>query len=140
MAKMASRRVIRRVMVGGVAVLGVVGMTATGAAAAPSNAKTALSGTFSDCSNGASGTFVVNSGKSQAINWAVAHLKFASGGRGIFSTTSRDITFTSGGEVVGTEKVSKRAKRNPVTCSIEVVSGDVIGRGTVTGKMTRNGK
>ncbi len=126
--------------VAGVAVLGVVGMVATGAGAAPSNAKTAISGTFSDCSNGASGTFVVNNGKSQATTWTAAHLTFASGGRGVFSTTARDLTFSSGGQVVGTEQVSKHAKRNAVTCHIEATVGDITLSGTVTGKMTTNGK
>jgi len=110
-------------------------MVAPAAHAAPVKAKTALSGTFSDCTNGASGTFVVNSGKAQATTWNAAHLTFANGGRGIFTTTARNLTITVGGEVVGTEVVSKAAKRNPVTCTITATLGDTTVSGTVTGKM-----
>ena len=119
----------------GAAVVGVVGLMAPVASAAPVKAKTALSGTFTDCSNGTSGTFVVNSGKSQATNWAAAHLTFTGGGKGIFTTTARDLTITSGGQTVGTEKVSKHAKKNPVTCTIHGTVGDFTVDGTVTGKM-----
>src|SRR4029077_7687589 len=92
-------------------------------------------GTFTDCSNGTSGTFVVNSGKSQATNWAAAHLPFTGGGKGIFTPTAIDLTFTSGGQVVGTEQASKHAKKNPVTCTIDATVGDTTLHGTVTGKM-----
>ena len=112
-----------------------VGLAVPAAHAAPVKAKTALSGTFSDCSNGASGTFVVNSGKSQAPNWAVAHLTLATGAKAKFTPTALDITITAGGEVVDTEQRSKPAKKNPVTCSISATTGDFTLAGTVTGKM-----
>jgi hypothetical protein len=124
----------------GAAALFLVGMVAPGAGAAPVKAKSAFSGTFSDCSNGASGTFVVNSGRSEAPNWSVAHLTLASGQRGIFSATSLDLTFTVDGQVVGTDVRSKHAKRGAVTCSIEAVLPDGTLAGTVVGKMTINGK
>ena len=138
-------RAARRVAMGSVAtaavVASVVGTGVAGAGAAPVKPKTAVSGTFSDCSNGRSGTFVVNDGKSNGAAWSAAQLKFADGSRGVFTPTALDLTITVDGQVVGTQVQHKHPKRNSVTCTIAATTPDGASlSGTVIGKMTTNGK
>jgi hypothetical protein len=119
--------------------VGLLGLGVTSAGAAPANAKTALSGTFSACTNGQSGTFVVNSGNSHAAQtWNAAHLTFASGGTGIFVPTAVNLTFTQGGQSQ-TQNVKKGSAKGTVTCTIAASGPGFSLAGTVTGKMVRNG-
>jgi hypothetical protein len=121
-----------------------VGLGATAASASPSNAPTALTGTF-DCGHGVTGTFVVNSGNSSATTWSAAHLAFDSGGTGIFVPASIDFTFSVGGKVVGTEQATKGNAPAPNSCSISATVPGPPGTpvatlsGTVTGKVIHNG-
>lgn len=116
---------------------------ARAASAAPSQAGTAVTGTFG-CTNGEAGTFVTNSGNAGATTWSVAHLTLQSGGRAVFVPASFDFTFTFNGEPVGTEQATKSANAPaPDTCLISatesVPGGSVTLSGTVTGKIVYNG-
>jgi len=100
-----------------------------------------VSGTFSDCSNGKSGTFVVNSGNAKGKAWSAAQLTFADGSHGVFTPTALDLTISVNGQVVGTQVQSKHPKRNSVTCTIAATTPDGASlAGTVTGKIVSNGK
>jgi hypothetical protein len=129
-----------RILVGSVVLsAATMGVGATVAGASPSNAPTALSGSFFGCSNGASGTFVINSGKAAApTTWTAAHLTFASGERGIFISTALDLTFTFDGQSFS-DHFTKGSAPGSVTCSIFAEMGDATLSGTVTGTVVLNG-
>jgi hypothetical protein len=102
-------------------------------------APTALTDSFFNCSNGASGTFVINSGKAAApTTWTSAHLTFTSGARGIFIPTALDLTFSFDGQTF-TDHFTKGSAPASVTCSIfaqmdgATLSGSVSGRTVITG-------
>lgn len=106
------------------------------ALAAPSNAKSALSGSF-DCGSAGTGTFVVNTGNAMATTWNAASLSFTGGGTGIFTPTSFNLADTFDGQPAGTEVATKREPAGSATCSIAAsasfgghtfsVSGTVVG-------------
>jgi hypothetical protein len=123
-----------RVLIGSVALtVGVLGLGLSSAGASPSNAPTALSGTF-NCA-GQTGTFVVNSGNAMApVTWNVAHLTFSSGGSGIFVPTALDLTFTFMGQSQ-TVHATKGAARGSVTCSIAAAQPGFSLSGSVTGNI-----
>ena len=132
----------RRLLVGSAALLCAVGLGAAMgtsiAGAAPSNAPTALSGTF-DCGNGVSGSFVVNSGNAAApTTWNVAHLTFSSGGTGIFVPTTLDLTFSSGGQSF-TSHATKGSAPSSITCRISAGGDGFTLSGVVTGNVVHNG-
>jgi hypothetical protein len=118
----------------------VVGMGAAGMAAAsasPSKAPTSLTGSFFDCTNGASGTFVVNSGKAAppTTAWDSAHLMFKGGGTGIFVSTELHLT-----SPFGPEDFTKGNAPSSVTCSISAdLGGGAMLTGTVVGNIIHNG-
>jgi hypothetical protein len=117
------------------ACLGVLGVGVAGAGAAPRNAPTSVSGTFFDCSNGDSGTFVVNSGNSQPTTLNAAHLTFSGGGTGIFVPTGRTLTFNG----VPEPPVTKGSAQGSVTCSISASEDGLPLTGTVVGNIIANG-
>jgi hypothetical protein len=108
------------------------------AAAAPSHAPSALSGTF-DCPNGETGTFVVNSGNARAATtWNVAHLTFSSGGTGIFVPTMLDLTFSFDGQT-STSHATKGSAPSAITCTISAAQDGFTLSGVVTGTIVHNG-
>jgi hypothetical protein len=129
------RRRIQWALIGSVAlVLGLLGLAPAVAGAAPSNAPTALSGTF-DCGNGQTGTFLINSGKAEnPTTWEMAHLTFSSGGSGIFVPTAIDITFTVNGQSQ-TVQATKGSAPGSVTCSISAAQDGFTLSGSVTGNI-----
>jgi hypothetical protein len=117
-----------------VAGMGAAGMAA--ASAAPSNAPTSLTGSFRGCSNGDSGTFVVNSGKTHApVTWDSAHLTFTDGSKGIFVSTMTDLSVN--GMAQGPQ--TKGSAVGSVTCSIVATQPGFMLTGTVTGNIVLNG-
>jgi hypothetical protein len=115
-----------------------LGIAASPASAAPWNAPTALAGTF-DCGGGVTGTFVVNSGNAAApTTWNAAHLTFDSGGTGVFSPTTFDLTFTSPSGSF-TEQATKGSAPGPDTCSISASQPGFSLTGTVVGKIVASG-
>src|SRR5579862_7939013 len=94
----------------------IAGATLT-ASAAPSNAPSSISGTFS-CTNGDAGTFVVNSGNGNGngTTWNVAHLSFDTGGRGVFSPTGFDLTFSFDGQMFTQVAQKNNASKGDVMC------------------------
>lgn len=121
----------------------VLWMVTPAVSAAPSQAGTAVAGTF-DCADGEAGTFVVNSGNANATAWNVAHLTLESGGSAIFVPATLDLTFSYNGELVGTEQATKSSHTSATdTCMISatesVPGGSVTLSGTVTGKIIYNG-
>jgi hypothetical protein len=126
----------RRLSVAAVLGVGVLGPGVATASAAPANAPSSTTGSFFGCSNGDSGTFVINSGNSHAAQtWNVAHLSFSSGGTGIFIPTSLDLSFNGSPPTL----VTKGAKTGSVTCSILISEDGFTLSGTVTGNIARNG-
>jgi hypothetical protein len=127
-----------RVLVGSLALTAAaVGVGVSGASASPSNAPTALSGTF-NCS-GSTGTFVVNSGNAMApVTWNVAHLTFSSGDTGIFVPTALHLTFTFMGQSQPLD-ASKGSAHGSATCSIAATQGDFSLTGSVTGNIRHTG-
>jgi hypothetical protein len=114
------------------------GLGTSAVGAAPSNAPSALSGTF-DCGNGVSGTFVVNSGNAAApTTWNVAHLTFSSGGSGIFVPTTLDLTFSAGGQTF-TSHATKGSAPTAITCTISAAGDGFTLSGVVAGKIVHNG-
>ena len=113
--------------------VGVLGISAGSAGAAPMNG---LTGSFWGCSDGLTGTFVINSGNSHAAQtWNVAHLTFTTGGTGIFVPTALDLSFNgmSGG------LVTKGSAPGDVTCSILASQGGFTLSGMVTGRVVLDG-
>ncbi len=112
---------------------GALGMSVGSAAAAPTNG---LSGLFGECTNGASGTFIVNSGNSHAAQtWNVAHLWFSTGGTGIFVPSALDLSYNESPPVL----VTKGNAPGNVTCAISADEGGFTLSGWVTGRMVVNG-
>jgi hypothetical protein len=105
---------------------------ANGVGASPVNSPDALTGTFFDCSNGASGTFVVNSGNAQANQtWNVAHLTFSSGGTGVFIPTTLALSYNG----MTAPPTNKGSAQGSVTCSIAASGPGFTLTGTVTGNI-----
>ena len=129
-------RKFTRLGVGAAALAGFIGLGAGAASAAPSNAKNATTGTF-DCGSAGTGTFVVNSGNSQAQTWNSAHLTFADGSTAVFQPRAFDLTFTFQGQSM-TQVASKNGPGSTV-CSISASQDGFSLSGTVTGKVTFNG-
>lgn len=117
------------------AVTGAIGV-GSAAYAAPSNAKTSVSGTF-DCGGGVQGEFVVNSGNAQAATtWNVAHLFFSGGGTGIFQPSAFDLTFSTP-QGTFSEVASKNGPKPTTTCFISAAPAPGYSlAGLVTGKIT----
>jgi hypothetical protein len=114
------------------ACLGVLGLGVVGASAAPGNAPNSLTGTFFNCSNGDSGTFVVNSGNSHAAQtWNVAHLTFSGGGTGNFVPTSLALAVNG----VPEPPATKGNAQGSVTCSISASEDGFTLTGTVVGNI-----
>jgi hypothetical protein len=97
----------------------------TGAGAAPGNAPTHGSGTFS-CSDGSSGTFVNNDGNShdQKQPWIPGFVTFADGSTGVFITDS--LVITVNGTVVLSQ--SKGNAPGPITCDVPVFDAVITGK------------
>jgi hypothetical protein len=135
------QRAVRRLVRSGVLAC-VVGLGAalgtSVAAAAPSHAPSALSGTFA-CPNGETGTFVINSGNAAAATtWNVAHLTFSSGGAGIFVPAMLDLTFTSDGQTF-TSQATKGSAPSAITCTISAAQDGFTLSGVVSGTIVHNG-
>jgi hypothetical protein len=109
---------------------------AASALASPAKAPTALTGSFFGCSNGDSGTFVVNSGNSHAATtWTSAHLTFSSGGTGVFIPTAEALSVNGSPE----PPVTKGSAPGSVTCSISANGAGFTLTGTVTGNIVTTG-
>jgi hypothetical protein len=119
--------------VGAAALVGVIGLGAGAASAAPSNAKDALSGTFSGCTGGVGdGMFVINTGNANGMAWGSAHLTFdADGSTANFHASSLTIG--------GSPTVSKNNPKGDVTCTINFTEDGVPVSGSVTGTIVPNG-
>jgi hypothetical protein len=117
------------------ACLGLLGVGVVAAGAAPGNAPTSLSGDFFDCSNGDSGTFVVNSGNSHPTTWNAAHLTFSGGGTGVFVPTGKTVTFDG----VPEPPATKGSAQGSVSCSISASEDGLTLTGTVVGNIITNG-
>lgn len=118
------------------AFLGVAGAGAAVANAAPTNAPSSLTGSFFGCSNGDSGTFVVNSGNNHATQtWNVAHLTFSTGGTGIFVPTNLALTFNG----MSAPPSTKGSAPGSVTCSISAGGNGFTLTGSVTGNIITTG-
>lgn len=120
-----------------------LGVGASSASAAPSNAPTAVSGTF-DCGGGVTGTFVVNNGEANAPNtWNVAHLTFLTNGiatgTGVFVPNGVDLTFTSPSGDTFSDSATKKSFPGPDTCSISASEGGFTLQGAVSGTIVVNG-
>ncbi len=114
---------------------GVIGIGAASASAAPSNAPSAISGTF-DCGAAGSGTFVTNSGNTHApTTWNVAHLTFSDGSTAVFQPRVFDLVFTFDGQSY-TEIASHNGPGSTVCTISATVSGGGSLSGTVTGKIS----
>lgn len=95
---------------------GLILFGAGAAAAAPTNAKNATTGTF-DCGAAGSGTFVVNSGNSQAPQtWNSAHLTFADGSTDVFHPSAFDLTFSFMGQSF--TSTASHSRPGDTTCQI----------------------
>lgn len=106
------------------------------ALASPVNAPTSLTGSFFGCSNGDSGTFVVNSGNTHApVTWNAAHLTFSSGGTGLFIPTAEALSVNGNAEPA----VTKGSAPGSVTCSISASAPGFTLTGTVTGNVVTTG-
>lgn len=137
------RNVTRLLAGAGIAAGGSLGgFGASIAAAAPTNAPTAIMGTF-DCAGGETGTFVVNSGNAQAATtWNVAHLTFNGGGTGIFVPTVLELTFTGPGIPLQPPTATTKGNGNPpanATCTIMAQEGPFTLSGTVIGRIVMTG-
>lgn len=118
------------------------------ASAAPSNAPSALQGTF-NCGGGVTGAFVTNSGNSSATTWSIAHLSFTGGGTGIFVPASLDLSISVGGVPIGPPEVATKGNAPaPDTCTILATfpvpspsggTGNATLSGVVTGRIVRTG-
>src|SRR5437870_5453020 len=97
-----------------------LGVAAVPASAAPSNAPSSLTGTF-DCGGGRTGTFVVNSGNSQATTWSPAFLTLSSG-KAIFVPSAFHLTFSFNGQTF-TQNATKGNSPAPTTCTIAASQG-----------------
>ena len=118
------------------AAVGVTGLSLAAAPsmAAPSNAPTSLVGTF-DCGGGNTGSFVVNTGKSNSTTWSPAFLTLSSG-RGMFVPTELHLTFTFGGQTGHEDNV--KGGGHPVgltTCTIAAGQDGFSLSGTVVGTL-----
>lgn len=109
--------------------LGLCTAGATTAQAAPINAPTHGSGSFT-CSDGSSGTFINNGGQGASHDpkqqWIPGFVTFADGSTAVFVPTS--IVVTVAGTVVFAE--NKGNTSGPLTCTIPIPGGTFV----VTGK------
>jgi hypothetical protein len=111
-----------------------VGFGAASASAQPVNAPSSTTGTF-NCGTVGSGTFVVNSGNTQApVTWTAAHLTFTDGRTAVFQPRAFDLTFSFGGQTF-TQIASKNGPGSTV-CRIFSSQGGATLSGTVTGMVT----
>jgi hypothetical protein len=131
---MRIRALLARTLVTGAIMAGAGTAGVAAASASPSNAPSAVKGSFFDCSNGDSGTFVVNSGQASS-SWNVAQLAFSSGGAGIFVPTAMNLSVN--GTPEGT--VTKGSTTGSVTCSIQATQPGFTLTGVVTGNIVRTG-
>jgi hypothetical protein len=133
--------------VGAAALAGVISLGAGAASAAPSNAKNSTTGTFSACSDGSSGTFVINTGNANGMSWGQAHLTLANGSTANFKPSSLNITFTftpTGQPPQSqTQMQTKNNPKGSVTCTIHAGGSSPEGTfaldGTVVGTITTHG-
>jgi hypothetical protein len=131
---MRMRALLARTLVTGGLIVGTGAAGVAAAAASPSTAPSALKGSFFDCSNGESGTFVVNSGQASS-SWNVAHLTFTSGGTGIFVPTAMNLLVNG----IPEGPVTKGSVTGSVTCSIQASQPGFTLTGMVTGNIVHTG-
>jgi hypothetical protein len=115
-----------------------LGLGAATASAAPANAPTSISGTFS-CPGGHSGTFVVNSGNANGQSWNPAFLTNTSNGNTAnFIPTALNLTFTGPG-VSSQIDATKGNTIGEITCTVNAVLGPFTLSGTATGNIVHKG-
>ena len=113
-------------------------LPATTAVAAPTNAPSMLSGT-ADCGPDGTFTFVVNTGRSEAITWSPAFVTRSDGATGLFVPVSLDLTFTSP-EGSESATVAKHTAPGPVSCEISASPAPGFSlTGAVTGRLVWTG-
>jgi len=138
--KGSTLRKLTRLGVGAAALLGVIGLGAGAAYAAPSNAKNAITDGQFDCGSAGSGTFVINTGNANGTAWGTAHLTFADGSTANFHADSLNLTISGPGVPPGqNESKAKPNATGGVTCQINATQGPFTLAGTVTGTIVPNG-